>query len=194
MVADLDPQETSGTWIAKKGGANFKGQCWSGSKYGEKVAIRIIDNRSNNVSLDKLGFSHQMLEAWKQVINQPNGVVLVTGPTGSGKSTTLYSVLNMINTEDLNISTVEDPVGTEVRRGREAILEFYGGLEGLEASTTLHQVKIAAGEAVFSFELVTKVGDKSYTVAPIDHMVFDEDGRITAMRAFWDPATDMSVS
>lgn len=91
-------------------------------------------------------------------------------------------------------ATVEDPVGTEVRRGREAILEFYGGLEGLEASTTLHQVKIAAGEAVFSFELVTKVGDKSYTVAPIDHMVFDEDGRITAMRAFWDPATDMSVS
>ena len=91
-------------------------------------------------------------------------------------------------------ATVEDPVGTEVRRGREAILEFYGGLEGLEASTTLHQVKIAAGEAVFSFELITKVGDKSYTVAPIDHMVFDEDGKITAMRAFWDPATDMSVS
>ena len=91
-------------------------------------------------------------------------------------------------------ATVEDPVGTEVRRGREAILEFYGGLEGLEASTTLHQVKIAAGEAVFSFELVTKVGDKSYTVAPIDHMVFDEDGKITAMRAFWDPATDMSIS
>ncbi|MGV3562227.1 MAG: nuclear transport factor 2 family protein [Nocardioides sp.] len=91
-------------------------------------------------------------------------------------------------------ATVEDPVGTEVRRGREAILEFYGGLEGLEASTTLHQVKIAAGEAVFSFELVTKVGDKSYTVSPIDHMVFDEDGKITAMRAFWDPATDMSVS
>lgn len=91
-------------------------------------------------------------------------------------------------------ATVEDPVGTDVRRGREAILEFYGGLEGLEASTTLHQVKIAAGEAVFSFELVTKVGDKSYTVSPIDHMVFDEDGKITAMRAFWDPATDMSVS
>jgi steroid delta-isomerase len=91
-------------------------------------------------------------------------------------------------------ATVEDPVGTDVRRGREAILEFYGGLEGMEASTTLHQVKIAAGEAVFSFELVTKVGDKSYTVAPIDHMVFDEDGKITAMRAFWDPATDMQVS
>jgi type IV pilus assembly protein PilB len=84
------------------------------SKYGEKVAIRIIDNRANSVSLDKLGFSPQMLEAWKQIINQPNGVVLVTGPTGSGKSTTLYSVLNMINTEDLNISTVEDPIESTI--------------------------------------------------------------------------------
>ena len=91
-------------------------------------------------------------------------------------------------------ATVEDPVGSEVRRGREAILEFYGGLEGLEATTTLHTTKIAGGEAVFSFTLVTKVGDQSYTVSPIDHMVFDDDGRITAMRAFWDPATDMSVS
>jgi type IV pilus assembly protein PilB len=79
-------------------------------KHGEKVAIRIIDNRTSNVSLDKLGFSKQMLETWKTIIAQPNGVVLVTGPTGSGKSTTLYSVLNLINTEDLNISTVEDPI------------------------------------------------------------------------------------
>ena len=91
-------------------------------------------------------------------------------------------------------ATVEDPVGTEVRRGREAILEFYGGLEGMEARTSLGVVRIAGGEAVFNFELVTVVGDQSYTVAPIDHMVFDEDGQITAMRAFWDPATDMSVS
>ncbi|MCI0630725.1 MAG: Flp pilus assembly complex ATPase component TadA [Phycisphaerales bacterium] len=79
-------------------------------KYGEKVAIRIIDNRTSHVSLDKLGFSAHMLETWKTVINNPNGVVLVTGPTGSGKTTTLYSALNLINTEDLNISTVEDPI------------------------------------------------------------------------------------
>ncbi len=91
-------------------------------------------------------------------------------------------------------ATVEDPVGTDVRHGRDAILEFYRGLEGMEARTSLGQVRIAGGEAVFSFELVTIVGDKSYTVAPFDHMVFDEAGRITAMRAFWDPATDMSVA
>jgi type IV pilus assembly protein PilB len=79
-------------------------------KFGEKVVIRIIDHRTSIVGLDKLGFSPQMLEAWKTVIEQPNGVVLVTGPTGSGKSTTLYSVLSLLNSDELNISTVEDPI------------------------------------------------------------------------------------
>ncbi len=79
-------------------------------KYGEKVVIRIIDHRSAIVSLDKLGFSPQMLDGWKHVIAQPNGVVLVTGPTGSGKSTTLYSALALLNSDELNISTVEDPI------------------------------------------------------------------------------------
>lgn len=79
-------------------------------KFGETVVIRIIDTRSSSVSMDKLGFSPIMLEAWRSVITQPNGVVLVTGPTGSGKSTTLYSVLNMLNSDDLNLSTVEDPI------------------------------------------------------------------------------------
>ena len=83
-------------------------------KYGEKVVIRIIDNRSANVTLDKLGFSAPMLEAWKTVVSQPNGVVLVTGPTGSGKSTTLYSVLSLINSAEVNISTIEDPIEANV--------------------------------------------------------------------------------
>jgi type IV pilus assembly protein PilB len=84
-------------------------------KFGEKVAIRIIDNRNAIVPLDKLGFAADMLDEWKAVVSQPNGVVLVTGPTGSGKSTTLYSVLNMINTEHLNLSTVEDPIEANLR-------------------------------------------------------------------------------
>ncbi len=83
-------------------------------KFGEKVAIRIIDTRATNLSLDKMGFSATMLEAWKNVVSQPNGVVLVTGPTGSGKSTTLYSVLNFLNREDTNISTVEDPIEANI--------------------------------------------------------------------------------
>jgi len=84
------------------------------AKFGEKVVIRIIDNRNAIVSLERLGFSPGMLEVWRNVIKMPNGVVLVTGPTGSGKSTTLYSVLNMINTEHMNISTVEDPIEAHV--------------------------------------------------------------------------------
>lgn len=79
-------------------------------KHGEKVAIRIIDARSTNFSLDRVGFSPTMLQQWKTVVRQPNGVILVTGPTGSGKSTTLYAVLNLLNSDDVNISTIEDPI------------------------------------------------------------------------------------
>jgi len=83
-------------------------------KFGEKIVIRIIDNRKTLVSLDKLGMDAEMLQEWKNVVSQPNGVVLVTGPTGSGKSTTLYAVLNLINSEELNISTVEDPIEANI--------------------------------------------------------------------------------
>lgn len=79
-------------------------------KYGEKVVIRIIDNRNALVSLEKLGFSLKMLEQWRAVVHSPNGVVLVTGPTGSGKSTTLYATLAEVLDDELNVSTVEDPV------------------------------------------------------------------------------------
>src|SRR5690606_13647608 len=79
-------------------------------KFGEKVVMRIIDNRNAMTSLEKLGFSFTMLEKYRDVIGQPNGIVLVTGPTGSGKSTTLYATLNAIVDPTLNISTVEDPV------------------------------------------------------------------------------------
>jgi type IV pilus assembly protein PilB len=79
-------------------------------QHGEKIVIRIIDNRSVLVNLERLGFEYEMLKLWRKVISMPNGIVLVTGPTGSGKSTTLYSVLKEINSEEVNICTVEDPV------------------------------------------------------------------------------------
>ena len=79
-------------------------------KFGEKVVIRVIDNRNAIVSLEKLGLSHDLLAAWRRVTRASNGVVLVTGPTGSGKSTTLYSVLAELASDELNISTVENPV------------------------------------------------------------------------------------
>jgi type IV pilus assembly protein PilB len=78
--------------------------------YGENVVLRILDQTSSLFTLEDLGFSEDILNLCKQLIRRPNGIILVTGPTGSGKTTTLYSFLNLINTKDKNIITIEDPV------------------------------------------------------------------------------------
>jgi type IV pilus assembly protein PilB len=77
---------------------------------GEKCVLRILDNRSINVALEDLGFSENVMTIWKRQITQPHGILLVTGPTGSGKTTTLYSSLRCMDGAKLNISTVEDPI------------------------------------------------------------------------------------
>ncbi len=82
--------------------------------YGEKCVIRLLDNRSIMVGLENLGMATETLNTLKTEIDQPNGVLLVTGPTGSGKSTTLYSALQILDRDKLNISTVEDPVEYEL--------------------------------------------------------------------------------
>src|SRR3954468_16933849 len=79
-------------------------------KNGEKVVIRIIDNDKTSANLEKLGFGYETLKQWRKLIALPNGILLVTGPTGSGKSTTLYASLQEMNSDDVNICTVEDPV------------------------------------------------------------------------------------
>lgn len=78
--------------------------------YGEKVVMRVLDKSALCVDLEKLGFESQDLEKFSKAIQAPYGLLLVTGPTGSGKTTTLYSALSRINTPDTNIMTVEDPV------------------------------------------------------------------------------------
>ncbi|HQY88390.1 MAG TPA: ATPase, T2SS/T4P/T4SS family [Tepidisphaeraceae bacterium] len=78
--------------------------------FGEKTCIRILDNRSISVPLEALGFSEQALTIWRNQIDQPHGIILVTGPTGSGKTTTLYSSLRVMDGNEMNISTVEDPI------------------------------------------------------------------------------------
>jgi type IV pilus assembly protein PilB len=78
--------------------------------FGEKTCIRILDNRSISVPLEALGFSDNTLNIWRNQIDQPHGILLVTGPTGSGKTTTLYSSLRVMDGNKLNISTVEDPI------------------------------------------------------------------------------------
>ncbi|MEM1098689.1 MAG: ATPase, T2SS/T4P/T4SS family [Planctomycetota bacterium] len=77
---------------------------------GEKVVMRILDTKSIQVDLDDLGFSEDALQIWTNQIKNPHGIVLVTGPTGSGKTTTLYASLGKMDRQKLNISTAEDPV------------------------------------------------------------------------------------
>jgi type IV pilus assembly protein PilB len=77
---------------------------------GEKCVMRILDNKSISVALEDLGFGEDVMTIWKRQIDQPHGILLVTGPTGSGKTTTLYSSLRCMDGAKLNISTVEDPI------------------------------------------------------------------------------------
>ena len=102
--------------------------------WGEKVVMRILDSSSANLDLTTLGFTPDQLSLYKSVVHRPYGMVLITGPTGSGKTVTLYSALNMLNTPTKNISTVEDPVEiqlvgiTQVNINEKANLDFAGAL------------------------------------------------------------------
>ena len=82
--------------------------------YGEKVVMRIAERGARRVPLIQLGFDDYQLQRFQRLIRRPYGMILVTGPTGSGKTTTLYSVLNALNTSDRNIMTVEDPVESRI--------------------------------------------------------------------------------
>lgn len=77
---------------------------------GEKIVLRILDKEANALDLKKLGFEDDSLEIIEEAVNKPYGLILVTGPTGSGKSTTLYSLLDKLDRDTLNISTIEDPI------------------------------------------------------------------------------------
>lgn len=80
----------------------------------EKIVIRILDYSKSLEGLDNLGFSPVSLEKIKKMIKVPNGIILVTGATGTGKSTTVYSILQKLNTEDVNIISVEDPIEMDI--------------------------------------------------------------------------------
>lgn len=104
---------------------------------GEKVVMRILDESNDAVSLESLGYWGHSLEVVNQALTEPNGVILITGPTGSGKSTSLFSILNILNTPDVNISTIEDPVEYKIagvnqtQTNSKAGMTFASGLRAL---------------------------------------------------------------
>lgn len=105
--------------------------------HGEKVVLRVLDKTNIKTGLDTLGFTSQSIQKFQEVIKRPYGMVLVTGPTGSGKSTTLYSILNQLNSKERNIMTVEDPVEyqlhgiTQTQVNPDIGLTFASGLRSL---------------------------------------------------------------
>jgi len=105
--------------------------------YGERVVLRILEKESILLNLDDLGFLSESLQRYKSAFTKPYGAILITGPTGSGKSTTLYATLNVLNTEAKNIVTIEDPVEyrlpgiNQIQINTKAGLTFARGLRAI---------------------------------------------------------------
>jgi len=104
--------------------------------HGENIVMRLLDKTKSLVPLENLGFSEHNIKLLKRLLKRPEGIVIVTGPTGSGKTTTLYSVLNYINSIDVNIMTLEDPVEYQlplIRQTsvREGSVDFLHGIKSL---------------------------------------------------------------
>lgn len=105
--------------------------------FGGKVVMRLLDKSAISFGLDHLGFLPETLNAFKAAVAKPFGMILITGPTGSGKSTTLYSILNQLNTPERNIITIEDPIEyqvkgiTQIHAKPEVGLDFASGLRAI---------------------------------------------------------------
>ncbi|MFH1361304.1 MAG: ATPase, T2SS/T4P/T4SS family [bacterium] len=97
--------------------------------YGEALVMRLLDKSSILYSLEDLGFAEENLKKFEETIKRPYGIILVTGPTGSGKTTTLYATLNRIITPEKNIMTIEDPVEYELHGVRQSQINLKAGME-----------------------------------------------------------------
>ncbi len=96
--------------------------------HGENVVIRILDKTRSLLKMEDLGMASDALKVFDEVIHKPHGMILVTGPTGSGKTTTLYTVLTRVNTTEKNIVTMEDPIEYEIERVRQSQVNVKAGL------------------------------------------------------------------
>jgi len=153
--------------------------------YGESVVIRILDRGNLNVDLEKMGFPSNELEQFQKLIHKPYGKLLVTGPTGSGKTTTLYGALQNINTPDKKIITIEDPVEYQIRGINQIHVKPQIGLDfssGLRSIVRQDPDVIMVGEIRDS-----QTADIAIQAALTGHLVFstvhtnDAAGAITRL-------------
>ncbi len=107
------------------------------TSFGERVVLRLLDKSGSLISLSDLGLSSDKLDLIENLVRSPNGIILVTGPTGSGKTTTLYAILSSINIPDINIITIEDPIEyqikgiSQIQVNPKINLTFAGGLRSI---------------------------------------------------------------
>ncbi|HIJ83488.1 MAG: ral secretion pathway protein E [Magnetococcales bacterium] len=127
---------------------DFRVSCMA-TTFGENIVLRILDRQKGVLSLDDMDFTEDSLANLKLMMARPEGIILVTGPTGSGKTTTLYSLLDAINSEHINIMTLEDPVEypmTQIRQSQVNPLAKMGFAEGVRAMLRQDPDVILVGE------------------------------------------------
>jgi len=138
--------------------------------HGEKVVLRILDKEHVLMGLEQLGFSPSALTIFTKSVTRPNGIILVTGPTGSGKTTTLYSTLNYVNSAERNIMTLEDPVEYEIPLIQQSQINLKAGLtfaSGLRAMLRQDPDVILVGEMRDA-----ETADVAIRAALTGHLVF----------------------
>ncbi len=138
--------------------------------YGERIVLRILDRSEGLIPLEKLGFSPRDLEVFKSLISQPYGIILVTGPTGSGKTTTLYAALNELKSEHTNIMTVEDPIEYELEGINQTNVHHR---IGLTFANQLRAILRQDPDIVFVGEIRdAETADVAFRAALTGHLVF----------------------
>jgi len=142
ILADMDIAENrrpqDGRFRIEKGTIKVDLRCSTfPTPNGEKVVMRILDEARGKIELHKLGFEDKLLKRWRDIIHTPNGIILVTGPTGSGKTTTLYATLNSINSVEVNVMTVEDPIEYQLDNINQSQVNVKAGLTFTSALRTM---------------------------------------------------------
>lgn len=121
VLSNLDPSEKRKSQDGRISGYSLDNKSFDirvssmSTVFGEKIVLRILEDKSSINSLSQLGFNTEEIKVINNIINKSNGIFLVTGETGSGKTTTLYTILNLLNKENINICTVEDPVESIIK-------------------------------------------------------------------------------